>query len=191
MTKSSTRLVDEASAAAIRSHPRELSRARLIWAAPLALALAAIAIYDGLHFPVASLPIVISLVLYAALLWREPRLWLFFVPALLPILNLAPWSGRFFFDEFDLFLLMTVAIWLLRSGSRRPARFAPAAATLVFLFVLAFCASLAIGLFPLDPIDGNAFASYFSKYNGLRVGKGLLWGLTLVFLARCDLARGC
>lgn len=189
MTKSSTRLVDEPSAAAIRSHPREISPARLIWAAPLALALAAIAIYGGLHFPVASLPIVISLVLYAALLWREPRLWLFFVPALLPILNLAPWSGRFFFDEFDLFLLMTVAIWLLRSGSRRPARFAPAAATLVFLFVLAFCASLAIGLFPLDPIDGNAFASYFSKYNGLRVGKGLLWSLILIFLARSDLAR--
>ena len=183
------RLADEASSATVESRPRKISLVRLIWAAPLALSLGATAIYGGIHFPVASIPIVVSLLLYAALLWRQPQLWLFFVPALLPILNLAPWSGRFFFDEFDLFLLITVAIGSLRSDSQRPTRFAPAAAILVFLFVVAFAASLAIGLSPLDPIDGNAFASYFSKYNGLRVGKGLLWGLILVFLARCDLAR--
>jgi len=161
----------------------------LICATPLALALAAIAIYGGVRFPVASLPIVISLVVYAAVLFREPRLWLFFVPALLPILNLAPWSGRFFFDEFDLFLLMTVAIWLLRSSSHPQMRLAPTAATLVFLFALAFCASLAIGLSPFDAVDDNAFLNYYSKYNGLRVGKGLLWGLVLLFLARSDLAQ--
>ncbi len=189
MAQSSTPIEDNASAATSNTLRRETSIVRLIWAAPLAATLTAAAIYAGLRFPVLSLPIVVSLVLYAALLWREPRLWLFFVPALLPILNLAPWSGRFFFDEFDLFLLMTVAIWSLRSGYRRSRRFVPAAATLILLFILAFCASLAIGLSPLDSFDENTFASYFSKYNGLRVGKGLFWGLILVFLARSDLAR--
>ncbi len=183
------RTADEASSATIESRPQKISLARLIWAAPAALTLAATAIYGGLHFPVASIPLVLSLVFYAGLLWRQPQLWLFFVPALLPILNLAPWSGRFFFDEFDLFLLATVAIWVLRSDSQRPLRFAPAAATLITLFVFAFAASLALGLLPLGPVDANAFASYFSKYNGLRVGKGLLWGVVLVYLARSDLAR--
>ena len=44
-----------------------------------------------------------------ALLAYFPYAWLLVVPALLPIMDFAPWTGRFFFDEFDLLILTTVA----------------------------------------------------------------------------------
>src|SRR5438552_18748213 len=47
----------------------------------------------------------IGFLLYAAILWRWPVGWLYAVPALLPLFDLAPWSGRFFFDEFDALVL--------------------------------------------------------------------------------------
>ena len=41
----------------------------------------------------------IGFLLYAAILWRWPVGWLYAVPALLPLFDLAPWSGRFFFGR--------------------------------------------------------------------------------------------
>lgn len=46
--------------------------------------------------------------------------WLLVVPALLPLLYLAPWSGRVFFDEFDLLLLCSLAAALWHGGARIP-----------------------------------------------------------------------
>ena len=40
--------------------------------------------------------------------WR-PGIWLWALPALLPILNFSPWNGWLVVDEFDLFVLATVA----------------------------------------------------------------------------------
>ena len=160
---------------------------RLVWAAPLAVSLIASALYGANRFPSAPMMLIAALIGYGAILWREPRLWLFFVPALAPVLNLAPWSGRFFFDEVDLFFLVTVAIGSLRIGSGRPARLAAAAAFLISAFVVVFIASAAIGLSPLEPLDSNAFANYYSRYNGLRIGKSLAWAIAFLFLARADL----
>ena len=162
-----------------------LHSARLIWAAPLAAGLLAIALYSAYRFPVGPILLLAALMGYGAALWREPRLWLFMVPALAPVLNFAPWSGRFFFDEFDLLLLVTLAIRSLR-GSDRSARLAPAAAWAISLFVVVFLLSVAGGMMPLEPIDGNSFANYYSKYNGLRVGKSLGWSIALMFLLRAD-----
>src|SRR5579871_125985 len=58
-------------------------------------------------FPILRLWLALGFTFYAACLWRWPRIWLFAVPALLPAFDLAPWSGRFFFNEFDAFVLLT------------------------------------------------------------------------------------
>jgi hypothetical protein len=166
---------------------RPNSFARAVWALPLALSLFAIALYSAIRFPVLPIFLVAALIGYAAVIWREPRLWLFFVPALLPALNFAPRSGRFFFDELDLFLLITVATCALRRRIGRPVRLAPVAALLLGLFALIFIVSLGIGILPLEPLDANAFANYYSKYNGLRIGKSLLWAVVLLWLIRGDM----
>ena len=61
-------------------------------------------------------PATLAGVLYVwgvAVAWR-PRLWFFAVPAVLPVLNFAPWNAWLVLDEFDLFLLATLAGAYLR-----------------------------------------------------------------------------
>ncbi len=168
-------------------HPVTLARAA--WALPIALPLIAAALYSALRFPFLPYFLAASLLGYAAMLWRQPQSWLFFVPALLPILNFAPWSGRFFFDELDLFLLITVALWMVRGRLGKSAKLVPAAGYLVVLLIAISTISLSLGILPLEPIDGNAFANYYSKFNGLRMAKSLAWAVVLLFLLRAELGR--
>lgn len=126
-----------------------------------------------------------SFVAYAALLWWRPNLWLIWVLALLPLLDLTPWSGRLFWSEYDSLLVTTIGMAYLRLPSRahiQPMRWP--AQLLLTLFVLSTVISLGIGLLPLGALDQNAFASYLSSYNALRVAKGLLFALALIPLLR-------
>jgi hypothetical protein len=139
-------------------------------------------------FPRWGLELVCGLVLYALLLWRYRHAWLLVVPAALPLLNLAPGTGRFYFDEFDLLIVTTLAMALWH-GAVPPPRATlsrPIGISLV-LFGISVMVSLVIGLLPLSPLDANAFASYWSHYNSLRVAKGFLWALALLALVRWTL----
>jgi hypothetical protein len=124
---------------------------------------------------------------YMALLWWRPHLWLAAVPALLPVLDLAPWTGWFFLEELDLLLAATVAVGYWRLAPVAPqARLPRFAAAALAMITLAFALSGAAGVLPLAPFDANAFANYMSPYNSLRIAKGLLWALLLLpLLTRC------
>jgi O-antigen ligase/polysaccharide polymerase Wzy-like membrane protein len=136
-------------------------------------------------FPFVRLPIVLGLTSYALILFRYSKMWLIVIPALLPVLDLTPWSGRFFFEEFDFFVLTTIAVLLWR---KRPApthsKLSTALKIVLGLLTLSYLISLYLGLFPLEPLDANAFANYFSHYNALRVVKGFVWALALICVAR-------
>lgn len=120
----------------------------------------------------------------ALLLWR-PELWLLAVPALLPVLDFAPWTGWYFLEELDLLLLATcVAGYLRLSGERAPTRMPGLAATALALFVLCYLVAAWRGVMPLPPLDANAFSNYNSPYNALRVLKGVLWPIVLLPLLR-------
>ena len=136
------------------------------------------------QFPLIQVWLAIGLTLYWVLLWRFPSLWLVVVPAALPLLDLAPWTGRFFWDEFDLLMLTTLAVALWQGRFRRSAWGVPRLAGLMGLFVLFWGVSLLAGLLPFQPLDANAFSAYWSHYNSLRLGKGLLWGLVFYGLYR-------
>ena len=135
-------------------------------------------------FPRWGALVLVGLGFYALLLWRYRNAWLLVVPAALPLLNLAPGTGRFFFDEFDMLMATTVAMALwhgpdpTRSAFSRPLGFA------LTLFGLSIVISLVIGLLPLSPLDANAFTNYLSHYNSLRVAKGFLWAIPLIVLMR-------
>jgi VanZ family protein len=123
-----------------------------------------------------------ALIVYCGLLWWQPGLWLICVLALLPLLDLTPWSGRLFWTEYDTVLLATLGVVYLRLRSSLPSQRAlrRPAWLLLSLFALSAAISLGIGLFPLGPFDDNAFASYISRYNALRVAKGVLFAMALI-----------
>ena len=129
---------------------------------------------------------------YCALLRRWPHCWLLLVPAALPVLDLAPWTGRFFLDEFDALLAATLLMraWrgrrVPRRRPRRPAD-APARGWLA-LFCCSTCLALVIGAWPFPAPGLNGLNHYYSPYNGFRLAKGLGWALLLWPLMREALA---
>src|SRR5258706_10236580 len=134
-------------------------------------------------FPFAQLPISLGLTIYAVVLYRYANIWLVVIPALLPVLDLTPWSGRFFFEEFDFFVLTTIAVLLWRKGTA-PSTPSKAVKIVLGFMTLSYLISLYLGLVPLESLDANAFANLFSHYNGLRVVKGFVWALALICVAR-------
>lgn len=152
----------------------------------LAAALAAALVLAVSIYPANRILLALALLAYCAVLWVRPAWWLLLLPALLPVLDFAPWTGWFFLDEFDLLLLATAAVAYWRAGP-------PGQVARIPRFVLAMlallAASLAIatwsGLMPLPPLDANAFANYSSRFNALRVAKGFVWAFLLLPLLRC------
>lgn len=137
--------------------------------------------YGLYDFPRWQPALAVLLALYAGLLWRWPQAGLVVVPAALPLFDLAPWTGRYFFDEFDLLMVLTLAMTLLR-GWPKPKSSLPLLSLFGFgLLALSIVVSALIGLLPPPPLDANATASYWSPYNSLRVAKGFLWG-GMIFL---------
>ena len=137
-------------------------------------------------------PVLLGLLLAGygvALWWRPHYLWVA-VPAALPMLDLAPWSGRFFIDEFDLLLLVSVAIGLARLAPPTAGARNDALRVVTTLLALIYGMGVMRGLLPWQPVDVNAFSHYYSPYNALRIGKGVVWALLLASLAARSTAAG-
>ena len=164
--------------------PRPLSAAALLARRAFALIVLGAAGWALLDFPHWNVLLAGGFVLYLALLWRYPKAWLVIVPAALPVLDLAFWTGRFFLDEFDLLLAVTLAALLWRAPVNRTDSGHAAPLMLASLLMASVLISGLIGLLPLQPLDANAFTSYFSHYNSLRVAKGFLWGIVLFAMLR-------
>lgn len=132
------------------------------------------------NFPVQPVALGLLLAGYAALIWYRTQFIPVVVPVALALFDLAPWSGRFYFDEFDLLLLTSVAVAFVRlpPAPRHGIR------DRLFVFLVALLGlSYAIGTFrgllPWRMPVVNEFTSYYSPYNALRVVKGVLWALIL------------
>jgi len=148
--------------------------------AALALLLAAASVY-----PAPKLPLALLLAGYMGLLLWRPQAWLVAVPALLPILDFAPWTGWFFLEELDLLLLATCAAGYWAIGRvPAPTKLPGLARFALGAFMLCYAIAAWRGITPLAPLDANSFANYTSPYNGLRVLKGVLWPVLLLPLLR-------
>lgn len=141
-------------------------------------------------FPVYRTALVAGLVAYAILLYRRPAAWLVALPTLLPVLDFAPMSGRFFWDEFDFFVATTVGVrlWIARPVPQVAAVRVPTVAVALLLFSTAV--STAIGLWPLQAVDANSFADYHSHFNALRGAKGVVCAFVLLLLLHADAKGG-
>jgi VanZ family protein len=149
-----------------------------------ALTLVALAAVAAALFPAFPVLLLCLLMACVALVWRWPVLVLAIVPAALPVLDWAPWSGRFFIDEFDLLQLACLAVALHRTqamalqAARQPRRFG---VTLVFaLLGLSLSASALRSWLALPSLGDSNFSSYYSPYNALRIVKGAVWAWLFV-----------
>ncbi|WP_431191960.1 hypothetical protein, partial [Rubrivivax gelatinosus] len=156
--------------------PRATPLAWLLLPPLLALAL--------LYQPFAA-PLALGLALaFAAVAWR-PLLALVLIPAALPVLDLAPWTGRFFVDEFDLLLAGCVAVAAARVPRPGGAGRAPAPVVLAFvLLALSLAISGLRALWPLAWPDGGDWWSFTSPVNALRILKGAAEAWLVVVLWR-------
>ncbi len=175
----------------VAPHALAQSPLRMIGLRTISIALFALTFVFALWYPLGAIWLAAVIALYSLVLLRFPTLWLIVIPALLPSFDLAPWTGRFFFDEFDLFLLSTIAAGLWLTARRAPQAQVPRWVKCLLLALAASALiSVLIGLLPLQPLDANAFANYYSRYNALRSAKGFFALLGLLPLLLYNLSAG-
>ena len=157
---------------------------RLIRAVVAGLILVAVFGLIGLY-PVAKTSLFVGVIVYIICLLKYPHSWLLILPVLLPLLDFSVKTGWFFFTEFDCFVLATVAVVLRKTAPKmalsRNLRW------LITLYVLSVLVSVIVAIWPLSPLDANAFSNYLSHYNALRVAKGFMmaWLLLPALQAVC------
>ncbi len=142
-------------------------------------------LWIAFHHPLSPLLATLAFAAWSCVLAVRPRAWLVMLPALLPVLGLAPWSGWIGLDEFDLAVLATAAgayaalagratmRHVLREGQVAGNRFA-------MLLGLAGLLWLALALVHAQSLTFAWFDGYDSPLNALRVAKGLFWPLLLL-----------
>lgn len=145
----------------------------------LALAAGGALLYAMTCYPMRGTWLAALLAGYGGLLCWRPEYWLPGVAVLLPTVDLAPWTGWFFFEETDLLLLATVAIGYWRWADVAPQwRLSGPARCWVIGFSIASLIGLWRGGTPWPLHDfGN---HYLSSGNSLRVGKAWLWAMLLL-----------
>lgn len=123
--------------------------------------------------------------LAAAAVWWRPLTFLAVVPLAL-VVDFAPWSGRFFVDEFDLIVAAAAGVAWWRTSSTSTKRGRLHASTLAFVaFGASLVLSTAIGIGAAAmPWDLNLLSHYHSPLNGLRIAKGALWAVVFCALYR-------
>lgn len=121
---------------------------------------------------------------YAVLLWYKPQYLFFAIPAALPTLDFSPWSGRFFFDEYDLLLIVSMVVGYLRLPAVAVRTRDPLFIVATTMLGLSFAIGMIRGVLPWQTPDLNSFNHYYSPYNSLRIAKGFLWALLIYGLWR-------
>lgn len=157
-----------------------------------ALALTAIATWLTVDLAFARIEVAAVLILCFGLQLRFPEAWLVYLPALLPVFDLALWSGRLYIDELDILVLATAAahFWHASWTHRQPFPSLNAKGGIIIGVVFAsFMLSMAIGAFPLSYPDATQLGNYLSPWNALRVAKSIVWAILLLGPLQWCLAR--
>ena len=139
------------------------------------------AIMGCFYYPVGKIYLTAGVVLYSIISIRFPLFPLFFIPAFLPLVNLAPWSGVVLFEEFDLFLIATlgVSVWKGDYSKNIFKNLNYLSLACIALFLISITISLLKGLLPFSVLQPNDLSNYLSPFNSLRIGRSFLWAILL------------
>ena len=167
-------------------HPKPLPA--LIAAASFAASIAL-----AVRFPLAPNIMLFLVLTCSAVVFARPNLWLLVLPALLPIIGLAPWSGWITFEELDIFVLAVAAgsyarlAWPAKvdlSASQARRRHTPrpylGVWLLASLFALATAIAIGRGFADAGGFSFDWYQGYHEPMNSVRVGKSLFLALLLV-----------
>ena len=139
----------------------------------------------ALHHPLWPMFSLVTFWVWCCLTAWQPRLWLWVVPALLPLLNFSPWTGWLVFEEFDLLLLGTVAGGYARLAWTPQADQGRIGAKLLLFFLAASGAwALWRGFEDAGGFKWDWFAGYRDALNSWRVLKSLVFAMLLMPLLR-------
>ncbi len=145
------------------------------------VALLLITLTQFFDFPDFGPTLIISAILYLLILLYQPRYWLIILPIITVCLDLTTYTGRFIFNEFDLFFLTTIAYALIT----RKLYFYSASSKIPLVLITLYTALLLFNfegwssLFSLaSPVYSNPY--YLPDYS-YKIIKGFVWGLFLLF----------
>ncbi|HEY9102140.1 hypothetical protein [Chitinimonas sp.] len=151
------------------------------------------------HHPLSADTALVLVLTWSLACAALPRLWLLIVPALLPLIDLAPWSGWLTFEEFDLLLLGAAAGAYARlvvqarqptaSANWRTPRLALRSKLLLNALLISALVALYRGVLDAGGLQLGWFQGYDEALNSLRLLKSLLFALLLSPLLRWELAR--
>jgi hypothetical protein len=139
------------------------------------------AIMGCFYYPVGKIYLTAGVVLYSIISIRFPLFPLFFIPAFLPLVNLAPWSGVVLFEEFDLFLMATlgVSVWKGYFSRNTFKTLDKLSWISIILFSFSIMVNLFKGILPFTFLQANDLSNYLSPFNSLRIGRSFLWAILL------------
>lgn len=151
---------------------------RSVVAASLALTLLAAGLFLAVHHPLAPAVAVAGCVAAVVICLRFDHAWLVLLPALLPVVDLAPWTGWLTFEEFDILVLGSAAgAWFRHGwapGVSAPARVSKLLLILVALYLLLLAISLARGVEDAGGFTFGWFQGYDGPMNSVRLAKSFM-----------------
>lgn len=176
-----------------------VDRGRKVWAQGGCLLAASVALAMGLalalHHPLAPVVVSAAFLLWGAWVAWRPGVWLFVLPAALPLLNFAPWTGWITVEEFDLLCLGAVCGGYARRGfsAAEPCDEAGESSAQRRLFTIAaivFAVASAVacvrGMSMANDAVFSLFQGYADPLNAWRVIKSVVFAALLWPLLRRD-----
>ena len=136
-------------------------------------------LYLASKMPAINVALTVGLLATTILISLKPFALLVIFPPALLLLNFAPWSGRFIFNEFDLFVMAVLGSWMIKA--RLIGHSFSRALFVSGLFVLWVFATDFHHILPA--IFGPELVNpYYSELHAFKVGKGILYGLLMALI---------
>jgi hypothetical protein len=154
------------------------SLANSVFSSLLAIAALVIGMLIASHHPLTPTLAMAGCATAAALCLVSPNAWLVLLPALLPVVDLAPWTGWLTFEEFDILVLGAAAgawlrhAWLPQQG--QGSRPSITMLSLTGLMLLSLAVALVRGIEDAGGLQFGWFHGYESSMNSLRLAKSFI-----------------
>jgi len=153
----------------------------------------ALGVWLAFYHPLAPVAAVAVFVAWCAASYRWPHIAFAALPAIIPIVDLAPWTGWIIVEEFDLVLLgaaagtyASIAFGRQEQPGRRSSRLFH---VFTLLFLGSVVAALVIGVDAARDTPIGWFAGYLDSLNSLRIGKAFCFAYLMLVPMRVEMER--
>jgi hypothetical protein len=144
----------------------------------ISLAALAVGLFIAAHHPLSPTAMMAGCLVALIICTRFDHAWLLLLPALLPIVDLAPWTGWLSFEEFDILVLGAAAgAWLRhgwKPGASAPSRPSATLLILVAIYLLALAIAFARGIADAGGFEFGWFQGYEGPMNSVRLAKSFV-----------------